>query len=153
MDDTRAGRVGGFDGRTGPLALLALRLVIGALFIAHLYWKFAILPSGFAGWWAGFAHNHYPAFVPAYVFSAELAGAVLIAPGLWARWAALYALPMMLGAAQFWLARKGFYFTAAGGELPLVWAALLALLAGLGDGPYAIAASPMPWGRSDRGAR
>ena len=88
---------------------------------------------------------HYPAFVPWYVVSAETLGALLIIPGIWARWVALYALPMMLGAAQFWLARKGFYFTAAGGELPLVWAALLALFAMLGDGPYAIAPSPAPW--------
>ena len=34
--------------------------------------------------------------------------------------------PMMIGAAQFWLVRKGFYFTKAGAELPLVWLALLA---------------------------
>ena len=81
------------------------------------------------------------------MLSAEIAGALLIIPGVWARWAALYAAPMMLGAAQFWLARKGFYFTAGGAELPLVWAALLLLLAAFGDGPYALAPSPTPWRR------
>jgi putative oxidoreductase len=151
MDHGYASRPRGFDTRTAAPALLLLRLVIGGLFIAHLYWKFAVLPSGFAGWWAGLARSHYPPVVPYYVVSAELAGALLIIPGLWARWAALYALPMMLGATQFWLVRKGFYFTAGGAELPLVWAALLILLAAFGDGPLALAPSPMPWRASHPG--
>jgi putative oxidoreductase len=134
-----------FDARSAPLALLLLRVLIGGLFIAHLYWKFVLLPTGFSGWWANFAHNHYPWYVPYYVVSAEIVGALLIIPGIWARWAALYALPMMAGAAQFWLVRKGFYFTAAGAELPLVWCALLVLLALFGDGSYALAPSPTPW--------
>lgn len=136
-----------FDARSGPWALLVLRVAIGLLFIAHLYWKFAVLPVGFSGWWAGFAHSHYPWYIPYYVFSAELVGALLIIPGVWARWAALYAAPMMAGAAQYWLARKGFYFVGAGAELPLVWCGLLILFAMFGDGPYALAPSPTPWRR------
>ena len=139
----------GFDTRTGPWALLLLRLLIGALFIAHLYWKFFLLPKGFTGWWTGLS-AHYPAFVPYYVVSAEAVGALLIIPGIWARWAALYAVPMMLGAAQFWLARRGFYFTAAGAELPLLWAALLVIFAMLGERPYATAPSPGLLGRGRR---
>ena len=135
------------DARTAPLAVLGLRLLIGALFIAHLYWKFFVFGGGFSGWWAGFAHNHYPRYVPYYVFSAEIVGALLIIPGIWARWAALYAVPMMAGAARFWLIRKGFYFVAGGAELPMVWCALLVLLALFGDGPYALNPSPMPWSR------
>jgi putative oxidoreductase len=53
----------------------------------------------------------------------------------------------MLGAGQFWLVRKGFYFTAAGAELPFVWAAMLFVLAMLGDGPFALKSSVMPWER------
>ena len=133
------------DARSAPLALLLLRILIGALFIAHLYWKVFVFRGGFSGWWAGFAVNHYPWYVPYYVLSAEIGGALLIIPGVWARWAALYALPMMLGAARFWLVRKGFFFAGAGAELPLVWAALLVLLALFGDGPYALKPSPTPW--------
>jgi putative oxidoreductase len=48
---------------------------------------------------------------------------------------------MMLGAAEFWAVRKGFYFTGAGAELPLVWSVLLALQVMLGDGPYRLRAS------------
>jgi putative oxidoreductase len=127
--------------RAAGYAPLLLRLVLGSLFIAHLYWKFAILPGGLPRWMAGFAANGYPAFVPWYVFSAELAGAVLLIPGIWVRCVCLYTLPMMLGAAQFWAVRKGFYFTGAGAELPLVWSCLLVLQVMLGDGPWRLRAS------------
>ena len=118
-------------------APLLLRVTLGLMFITHLYWKFAILPGGLQTWVAGFAHNGYPAVVPWYVLSAEFAGALLLIPGIYTRWVSLYALPMMLGAAQFWFVRKGFYFTAAGAELPIVWSIMLILQAMLGDGPYA----------------
>jgi putative oxidoreductase len=49
---------------------------------------------------------------------------------------------MMLGAAQFWAVRKGFFFTGAGCEMPLTWGTLLVVQALLGDGPYALVKSP-----------
>jgi putative oxidoreductase len=119
-----------------------LRLLLGSLFIAHLYWKFAVLPGGFEAWWGGLVRNGYPEFIPAYVFSAELAGALLLIPGVLVRYVALYAIPMMIGASEFWLVRKGFYFTKAGAELPLVWLGLLCVQAFVGDGPYALLRSP-----------
>ncbi len=125
-------------------AALPLRLLLGALFIAHLYWKLAILQGGVSTWWGGLIKTGYPCWVPAYVLSAEVAGAVLLIPGVLTRYVALYAVPMMAGAAQFWLARKGFYFTKAGAELPLVWLALLGLQAAAGDGSYALVRSPDP---------
>jgi putative oxidoreductase len=45
---------------------------------------------------------------------------------------------MMIGAGQFWLVRKGFYFTGGGCELPAVWGILLLVQALIGDGPYAV---------------
>jgi putative oxidoreductase len=123
--------------RTKAYGLLLLRLTLGSLFIAHLYWKFVILPGG-AWWWSGLEANGYPRFVPWYVMSAEFAGAILLIPGICTRWVSLFCLPMMIGAAQFWLVRKGFYFTSAGCELPLVWGILLLVQALLGDGPYAV---------------
>ena len=125
------------DQRTAPYAALLLRVALGALFIAHLYWKLALLDGGLPHWWAGLLGNGYPWFVPYYVISAEFVGAVCLIPGLYARWAALYAVPMMIGAAWFWVRRKGFYFTGAGAELPLLWAAALIILALLGDGAWA----------------
>jgi putative oxidoreductase len=125
-----------------------LRLLIGSLFIAHLYWKFAVLPGGLGAWWEGLVRNGYPEFVPAYVLSAEFAGALLLIPGVLVRYVALYAIPMMIGASQFWLVRKGFYFTKAGAELPLVWLGLLCVQVILGDGRYALVRSPDPYARS-----
>ena len=119
-------------------APLVLRVTLGALFIAHLYWKFAVLPGGFDQWWSNFATNGYPWFVPWYVLSAELAGASLLIPGVLVRWVSLYAVPMMLGAAQFWATRKGFWFVAGGAELPILWCILLVLQAMLGAGPHAL---------------
>jgi putative oxidoreductase len=124
------------------LGALALRLLLGALFISHLAWKITVLPGGLASWWNGLVAAGYPPIVPAYVLSAEVAGAVLLIPGVLTRYAALYAVPMMLGAAQFWWVRKGFYFTKAGAELPMVWAALLGIQALLGDGAFALVRSP-----------
>ncbi|THD59698.1 DoxX family protein [Phenylobacterium sp.] len=129
--------------RSAPKAeALLLRLLLGGLFVAHLYWKVAILPGGIAAWWNNLQSAGYPPIVPAYVLSAEVAGALLLIPGVLTRYVALYAMPMMAGAAQFWMARKGFYFTAAGSELPFVWLALLGIQAVAGDGPGALAPSP-----------
>ena len=122
--------------------IFLLRLLLGVLFIAHLYWKFAVLPGGLEAWWGNLLKAGYPAVVPAYVLSAELAGALLLVPGVLTRYVALYTIPMMGGAAQFWLVRKGCYFTKAGAELPLVWLALLALQAIMGDGSHALVRSP-----------
>jgi putative oxidoreductase len=132
---------------TGPgteRAALALRTLLGALFIAHLYWKLAVLPGGLSAWWGNLLANGYPAFVPAYVLSAELFGALLLIPGVLTRYVALYAMPMMIGAAQYWLARKGFFFTQGGAELPLVWLALLGIQIMAGDGTRALVRSPHP---------
>ena len=126
----------------GSRTALLLRLLLGGLFIAHLYWKIAIVPGGIPTWWSNLVATGYPPFVPAYVLSAEFVGALLLIPGVLTRYAALYAMPMMLGAAQFWLVRKGFYFTKAGAELPLVWLALLGIQAAAGDGAYALVRSP-----------
>lgn len=125
-------------------AALALRILLGALFIAHLYWKLAILPGGLNAWWGNLIANGYPAFVAAYVLSAELMGALLLIPGVLTRYVALYAMPMMAGAAHYWLARQGFYFTQSGAELPLVWLALLGIQVLAGDGPHALVRSPDP---------
>jgi putative oxidoreductase len=83
--------------------------------------------------------------VPYYAISAEFVGAFMLIPGLYARWAALYAIPLIIGAAHFWLVRKGFYFTAGGAELPIIWGLILIVQALLGDGPWAVKSSALPW--------
>jgi len=136
--------IGSREGTEGYGALL-LRLLLGCLFIAHLYWKIAILDGGLSTWWNGLVSAGYPALVPAYVLSVEVLGALLLIPGVAARYVAAYAVPMMAGAAQFWWVRNGFYFTKSGAELPLVWLALLLVQIVLGDGAYALVPSrPLP---------
>ena len=121
-----------------PCGALLLRITLGLMFLAHLYWKFEILPGGLHQWWSGFQANGYRPFVPWYAISAEFAGALLLIPGICTRWVCWYALPLMIGAAHFWLVRKGFYFSAGGGELPVVWSVMLIVQALLGDGPYSL---------------
>lgn len=130
------------DQRTAPYAALFLRVTLGLLAIAHIYWKFYIRDGGFDGWWNGLVMAGYPSWVIVYVLSGEFAGALLLIPGIFTRWVALYALPLMLGASQFWLVRKGFFFTIAGAEMPILWSVALLAQAGLGDGAYALVPSP-----------
>ena len=129
------------DSRTAPYATLLLRVTLGSLAIAHLYWKFFIRADGLDGWWTNLNNNGYPDWVVWYVLSAEFAGAILLIPGIFTRQVALYCLPLMLAAAQYWLVRTGFFFTAAGAELPLLWSIGLLVQAGLGDGAYALVPS------------
>jgi len=121
-----------------PYAALLLRVTLGLMFLSHLYWKFKILPGGFHTWWSNFHANGYPGFVAWYAISAEVAGALLLIPGIYTRFVCLYALPLMIGASHFWLVRKGYFFTAAGAELPIAWSIMLLVQAMLGDGAYAI---------------
>jgi putative oxidoreductase len=133
------------DQRTAAYAILLLRLALGAFFWAHIYLKFFLYPGGFNQWWDNFAINGYYWFVPWFAMSAEVVGAFLIIPGIYARWASLYALPLMIGAGHFMLVRKGFFFGGGGGEFPVAWAIMLAVQALAGDGAYALKPSPFPW--------
>lgn len=120
------------------LGVAVLRITAGLLFVAHLYYKFAVMEGGFGQWWSLLQGAGYPTIVLLYAVSAEIVGAVCLTLGLYTRAAALYTLPFMIGAAQFWAMRKGFFFTSAGAELPVVWCLLLVALAFTGAGALAI---------------
>lgn len=124
------------DQRTAPYAALLLRVTLGVLFIAHLYFKVAV--RGFDAWWDNLVTQGYPTFVIVYVVIAETAAAVLLIPGIMTRWISLLALPLMIGAAHYWLVRTGFFFTVSGAEMPIVWSLALIVQALLGDGAYAV---------------
>lgn len=138
------------DASARDYGVFLLRLLLGALFLAHIYWKLALFPGGLGGWWAGLLKSGYSRWVPAYVFSAEIAGALFLIPGVLTRWVAAFAVPMMAGAAEFWLVRTGFYFTKSGAELPLVWLALLCIQIVLGDGAFALVPSDVIIGSARR---
>lgn len=124
------------DQRTAPYAALLLRVVMGLLFITHIYWKFAV--RGFEPWLNGLHDAGYGMPVVIYILAVETVGAVLLIPGIFTRWVCLFALPVMLGASQFWLVRTGFFFTVGGAEFTLFWSVALIVQALLGDGAYAV---------------
>ena len=134
------------DQRTAPYATLLLRLTLGALFILHIYRKFFI--TGIGPWWLNLEHNGYPDWVIIYVLVGEFAAAIALPLGLGTRWVSLFALPLIAGTSQYWLVRRGFWFSNAGAEFTLLWMVGLAVLALLGDGAYALrwrrSASPAP---------
>ncbi len=116
------------------IAALLLRVTLGAMFIAHIYWKFYVLEGGFRRWWSNFEVSGYPRWVAYYVVSAEILGALFLIPGIKTTQVCLYALPLMIGATHFWYVRTGFFFSRAGCELPFVWTIMLLVQALLGDG-------------------
>ena len=53
--------------RHSEYGALLLRVLLGSLFIAHLYWKVAVLPGGLSAWWRGLLSAGYPRlFRPTY---------------------------------------------------------------------------------------
>jgi putative oxidoreductase len=130
------------DQKTAPYAITLLRVTMGALFIAHIYFKFYIVPNGLEGWWTNLNNNGYPDWVVIYVLTGEFLGAICLIPGICARWVALYSMPVLAGTVQYWLVRKGYFFTIGGAEFPILWGIGLIVLAGLGDGAFALVSSP-----------
>ncbi|MEE8439074.1 MAG: DoxX family membrane protein [Micropepsaceae bacterium] len=130
------------DQRTGPYAILLLRVTLGLLAIAHIYWKFYILDGGLDAWWNNLINLGYPNWVVIYVLIGEFIAAICLIPGIYARWVALFSVPLMIGASLYWIPRTGFFFAAGGAELPIVWTIALIVFVGLGDGPYAWKRSP-----------
>lgn len=123
--------------RRADLGPLALRIGLGAVFLAHAYAKAFIytLPGtvqffaaqGFPGWTA------YP------VFLGELAGGLALLAGFRTRAAAVALIPIMLGAVATH-AGNGWMFTSANGgwEYPLLLCVLLIAQAFAGAGAYAV---------------
>src|SRR5436309_2783916 len=89
-----AGRTTMIDRRTAPYAALLLRLTLGFLFLAHVYRKFAVI--GFDSWWGGLVKQGYADWMLAYTLTAEVAAAILLPLGIYARYVSLYALPCMI---------------------------------------------------------
>ena len=130
------------DQRTGPYAILLLRVTLGLLAIIQIYWKFYILDGGFDAWWNNLNNVGYPNWVVIYVLSGEFIAAICLIPGIYARWVALYSVPLMIGASLYWIPRTGFFFASAGAEMPILWTIALIVFVGLGDGAYAWKRSP-----------
>ena len=125
------------DARLAPYGAFALRVALGAMFIAHAYLKLAVFTMpGFAGFLGSVG---LPAALAWPIVLAELAGGLSLLVGFHARLASLALLPVLLGALAIH-APNGWVFTAPNGgwEYPafLAFAALAQAL--VGDGVYAV---------------
>jgi len=125
------------DNRTAPYAALALRIALGAMFIAHAGLKYFVFTL--PGTAQFFQSIGLPGALGYLVFGAELAGGILILAGAYSRWVAAALIPILLGAT--WAhAGNGWVFNAPNGgwEYPAFLAAAAFTQALLGDGKFAL---------------
>jgi putative oxidoreductase len=130
------------DNRIAPYAALALRLSMGALFLAHAWLKiFVFTPVGTAGFFASLGLPPALAYV---TIAWEIVGALALIFGIWTRVAALALIPVLLGAIATVHGAAGFFFTSPNGgwEFPAFWIVGLIALAAIGDGAYALRPTP-----------
>ena len=140
-----------FDSRTGPAAVLLLRVSLGVMFLAHSV-ILKLLTFGLAGSAAFFVGVGLPASLAYITFAAELVGGVLLILGVQTRWVALALSPILLGAIVWVHAKNGWMFGYPNGgwEYPLYLFVLCGAQALLGDGPLALSPSwvPRSWRRT-----
>ena len=114
-----------------------LRVTSGALLLTHGLIKLLVFtPAGTAGF---FENIGFPGILAYPVMAGEIVLGLALILGFMTRWAALAALPIMIGAIVPH-AGNGFTFSNTGGgwEYPVFWTIALAVQAMLGDGAYAI---------------
>lgn len=114
-----------------------LRVTSGGLLLTHGLIKVLVFtPAGTAGF---FESIGFPGILAYPVMAGEIGLGLALILGFMTRWAALAALPIMIGAIVPH-AGNGFTFSNTGGgwEYPVFWAIVLAVQAMLGDGDYAI---------------
>lgn len=130
------------DTRTAPYAALLLRLALGGLFLAHAGLKiFVFTPAGTAQF---FGSLGLPPALAYITIVWELAVAVALILGLWARIAAIAGIPILLGAIFTVHFAAGFFFSNPNGgwEFPALWIVGLLAVALIGEGAYALKAMP-----------
>ncbi len=126
------------DTRLAPYGLFGLRVVAGALFLAHAALKiFVFTPAGTAMF---FESVGAPGFVAYLTIAAEVLGGLALILGVYARPVALGLSVILLGSIITVHGRNGFFFDApkGGWEYPAFWIATLLALALAGDGAFAL---------------
>ncbi len=118
----------------GPLAL---RIGLGAVFVAHAYAKADIFT--FAGTRSFFEANGFPGWTVYPVFLAELFGGLALLAGFRTRLVSIALVPIMLGALKPHLA-NGWMFTGAGGGWEYVAFLIIALVTQVFVGSGALSA-------------
>ena len=126
------------DTRTAAYGALLLRVTLGVLLLIHFALKyFVFTPAGTAQF---FTSIGLPAALAYLTMLVELAAGIALLLGVWARVAALAAVPVLLGAILFVHGSNGFFFSAPNGgwEYPAFWAVALVVQALVGDGAMAL---------------
>ena len=130
------------DAATAPWAALILRLGLGTLFLAHGLLKVLVFkPAGAYGY---FKSLGLPGALAYITMAAELAGGTALIIGFMPRYVALLLIPLILGTIVVVHGKKGWMFTNKDGgwEFPAFWALALFVQFLLGDGAWALMASP-----------
>lgn len=135
------------DQRLAPYGVLALRIALGVMFIAHAYLKLAVFTvAGFEGFLGKIG---LPAILAWPIILAELLGGIAILVGFYGRAVSLALIPILLGAVMVH-APNGWLFNAPNGgwEYPAFMALTALAYAMIGDG--ALALKRTEWSSSDR---
>jgi putative oxidoreductase len=125
------------DARTAPYGALLLRVVSGALFIAHALTK--ALVFGMPGAMKYFESVGFPGWLAYVAVVIELVGGAGLILGICVRpVAAVLGVELLVIASVHW--HNGWVFTSKGGgwEYPVLWAAAMFALALAGGGAWAI---------------
>ncbi len=126
------------DNRLATYGALLLRVTLGVAFLAHgLYLKVFVFTM--PGTMKFFQTLGLPGALAWVVMLVETIAGVMLIVGFKARWAALGAFPILVGAV--WThSGAGWLFTSAGGgwEYPAFWASALLVQAAIGSGAYAL---------------
>jgi len=123
---------------TKDYGALLLRVSLALLFFAHAGLKiFVFTPAGTAQF---FGSLGLPPALAYLVMLAEVVGGLALLFGVYARYAALVLVPVLLGAIATVHGANGFWFTAQGGgwEYPAFWTVALLVQFLIGDGAYAL---------------
>lgn len=126
------------DLATAPYAILALRISLGSLFLAHGCLKvFVFTLPGTAQF---FENVGLPSWMAAPVAIMEIVGGLLLMSGIYTRWVALGLFPILLVATFKVHGANGWLFTNKGGgwEFPAFFAIACLVQFLLGDGAYAV---------------
>lgn len=132
------------DKNYAPYGALALRVSLGTVFLAHAALKvFVFKFDGTAGY---FTSLGLPAsFAYATIFAEAVGGAMLLA-GVYTRYVALALIPLLVGTILFVHGTNGWLFSNEGGgwEYSAFLIAASVVQALLGDGAFALKATPLP---------
>lgn len=118
-------------------AALALRVALGAMFLAHGLMKvFVFTIPGTVGY---FQSIGYPGFFAYLVIFAEIAGGAALIAGFYARYVALALVPVLIGATLQHIGNGWMFANPKGGwEFPAFWTVTLVVQGLIGDGAYAL---------------